>query len=61
VCKVDTKVYAGLGRMSLRLVGVAFHVTLHQGAYSRGYKYFERGRSSQVSGVYVSSVGCCVL
>jgi hypothetical protein len=51
VCKVDTKMYTGLGRMSLHVVGAAFHVTLHFGACSRGYKYFERGRSSQVSGV----------
>jgi hypothetical protein len=49
VCKVDTKIYTDSGQMSLRLVGAAFRVTLHQGACSRGYKYFERGRSSQVS------------
>jgi hypothetical protein len=30
VCKVDTKIYIGSGRMSLRPVDVAFCVTLHQ-------------------------------
>jgi hypothetical protein len=44
VCKVDIRMYTGLGMNGLRLVGfAAARVALHRSARSRGYKLSREG------------------